>query len=112
MCWFQKLAHIWEGVVELKNSQARMSLRFIRGNMNLAMRALDSTLLNINQRMTLEETELEGLSHNLQVSYATTVIPFLFCGKLKSQFKQLVSRFQTFKPHLFSLKKVRYIPIS
>jgi len=63
---FNELQHVWEGIVELKNSQARMKLRFLRGNITLAVEALNKNTLNINQRMTLEEQELEGLTQNLQ----------------------------------------------
>ncbi|XP_063712597.1 uncharacterized protein LOC134840602 isoform X2 [Symsagittifera roscoffensis] len=62
---FNKLQNIWEGTVELKNSQAQMNLRFLGGNVALAVGALHTTTLNINQRMTLEEQELEGLTRNL-----------------------------------------------
>ncbi len=60
--------------MELKNSQARMNLRFLNGNFNLADKALSSSTLNINQRMTLDEQELQGLSRNLAVGFASVAI--------------------------------------
>ncbi|KAA0200765.1 hypothetical protein HAZT_HAZT006326 [Hyalella azteca] len=67
----EKYPIFWEGVLGLKNDQAKVQMLFVSGSTEVASGALpnhsqETTALRISQRMRLEQLQLDGVARKMQ----------------------------------------------
>jgi len=63
---------VWQGLLALKNHQAAVQMFYVTGHKGIARFSLHSYLngstpLRIEQRMRLEQNQLEGVTRKMQV---------------------------------------------
>ncbi|KAG1661257.1 Protein split ends [Nymphon striatum] len=86
--FLQRFPLTWQGLLTLKNDQAKVQMHFISGNHNVALASLPAGAdsggigaLRIVQRMRLEQTQLEGVARRMQMETEHCMLLALPCGR-------------------------------
>ena len=85
----QKYPKLWQGLLEMKNDQAAVQMHFVTGNPIVAQNALPQILadgtgmrpLKIEQRMRLEQKQLDGVCRKMQQMDEHCILLALPCGR-------------------------------